>query len=190
MSAKTARLLLTIANLLSVGRLCATPVVILFLVRAETAPEYNHYALILLISLQASDVLDGFLARSAMRSGANANPFGQMLDPVADKFYINAAYLTLAVCSRIAVWLAVVILARDVLIISGWLLRYYRSGIRTPPNVLGKVADASQAFLLFAILLDVPHLDWGILLVVSLTVLSGIFYAKKLLPSAPAAPGS
>lgn len=174
--------LILIANTLSLGRLLATPFVVVLLLRSATSPEYNRLALVFLLTLQASDILDGFLARRAKEMGAPDNPFGQVLDPLADKLYIGAAYVTLALTNRVEVWLAVLVIVRDVLIVAGWLLLYFRLGIRTAPNVPGKIADTCQAFLVFGILVDPPGiaLTLGKLLTVLFVLISGVAYGRQL----------
>jgi cardiolipin synthase len=174
--------LILIANTLSLCRLLATPFVVLLLLRAEDSPDYNRLALVLLLTLQASDILDGFLARRAMEMGARNNPFGQVLDPLADKLYIGSAYIALAATSRVEVWLAALIVVRDVLIVAGWLLLYFRAGIRTAPNVPGKIADTCQAFLVFGILIEPPGIavTLGKIVTVLFVLISGAAYGRQL----------
>lgn len=187
MSIQTSRFLLILANLLTISRLLSTPFVVLFLLKARTDDYYNTVTLVLLVTLQATDILDGFLARLAKNRAPLANRFGEVLDPLADKLYIGAAYLTLAVTARIDAWVAAIIVLRDLLIVLGWLYRYLRSRIRSSPNVPGKVADTCQAFLLFAILLSPPQsiLRIGIYTTLLLTVVSGVVYALRVSEDQP-----
>ena len=174
--------MILLANTLSLGRLLATPFVVVLLVKAETSLDYNRLALAFLLALQATDILDGFLARRAKEMVAGNNPLGEVLDPLADKLYIGAAYITLAVTNRAEAWLAAMIILRDVLIVTGWLLLYYRSGIRTSPNVPGKIADTCQAFLVFGILIDPPGiaLTLGKVVTVLFVLISGVAYGRQV----------
>jgi len=126
---------------------------------------------------------DAWQANFITYASANAAALG--LDPIADKLYLNGSFVTLAVIGRVEVWVAAVIVMRDVLILLGWLLRYIRSGVRTLPNVLGKMADSSQALLLFAILIGPSALilKGFAFTAVGLTVLSGLVYARAALLS-------
>ena len=132
--------------------------------------------------MQISDILDGYLARQA-QGERRQNPTGEILDPIADKLYINGAYLTLMAIGRVPGWAAGVIVARDALIIVGWLLRYLRSGVRMLPNVLGKMADSSQAMFLIVLLAGPPEpiVEIFLWLAVSLTAASGLAYARVAL---------
>ena len=99
---------------------------------------------------------------------------------VADKLYIDSSFLTLAFIDRIELWLGALIVTRDVLILLGWLTRFFLSGIRLLPNTIGKMADSSQAVLLLILLLqpgeaiEQPFI-WAAAV---LTVLSGFAYLK------------
>ena len=59
--------LYTLANFLTIGRLLATPLAIMLLLGMHAGRSNERQALYLLMAMQASDVLDGFLARSARR---------------------------------------------------------------------------------------------------------------------------
>lgn len=181
---KVDRALLRVANSLTASRLLATPFVVYLLLETAQRPELDRIILVLLVVLQATDVLDGYIARRA-QGQLRVNPAGEMLDPIADKLYLNSSFVTLAVIGRVEVWVAAVIVMRDVLILLGWLLRYIRSGVRTLPNVLGKMADSSQALLLFAILIGPSALvlKGFAFAAVGLTVLSGLVYARAALLS-------
>ncbi len=171
------RFLLGLADSLTLIRLLATPLVIYLLYRTGDNPLYNWYALSVIFVLQTTDVLDGYLARQAKR-GLKVHTLGEVLDPIADKLYINGAVITLMIIGRLPVWAGGLIILRDVLIIGGWLVRYWISGVRLLPNKLGKAADTSLALLLLVILLQPPHavLLGFLWLAVILTVLSGFSY--------------
>jgi len=178
------RFLLGVANLLTLSRLLATPLLVYLLLRTAEEPHYNWIALLTIALLQASDVLDGMVARQARgKAPQGVNPAGEILDPIADKLYINSAVVTLAVIGRLDWRVAALIVARDVLILLGWSARYVFSGIRLLPNRLGKAADSLQAVLLVVVLLQpggaiVAVFSW---VAAALTVASGIWYARTAL---------
>ena len=78
----------TLPNLLSMVRLAGVPV-FLWLV---LGPEADGWALALLMVSGITDFLDGWLARSLNQTSA----LGQILDPVADRLYILAVVVGLA----------------------------------------------------------------------------------------------
>ena len=106
-----------------------------------------------------------------------------MLDPLADKLYINSAFITLMVLGRVPVWAGGMIVARDVLILLGWIGAYLQWGVRLLPNVLGKATDSLQALTLLMLLGAPEHAATQALLwiVCALTVASGFSYAKSAL---------
>jgi cardiolipin synthase len=173
-------MLLRVANGLTIGRLVSVPLVVLLLFMGRDDPGYLRWVLVLVVVLQASDILDGFLARRALRSLKVRNPLGERLDPLADKLYINCTYLGLSLLYGFPWPVTLVILLRDVSIIGGWHVRKWLFGIETVrPNVWGKLADSLQAFLIIGFLFDMQAawIGWGELVVVSVTLLSGFVYA-------------
>ena len=98
---------LTIPNALSILRLLLVPVFLILLLQ-----EQNVAALWVLIFASASDWFDGFLARKLNQ----VTKLGARLDPAADRLYIFATLIGLAVNGNIPVWLAVVVILRDVML--------------------------------------------------------------------------
>ena len=179
---RVSRGLLKVANSLTMLRLLATPALVYLLLNTAQVPRYDWYALALIAVLQATDVLDGFLARQA-KGRVRIRTMGEILDPVADKLYINSAVIALTWVGRIPAWAGGLIVLRDALILGGWLATYLGTGVRLLPNKLGKAADTFQAALLILILLR-PHqtlLDAVIWITVSLTIASGFLYLKGAL---------
>jgi len=99
--------LMTVPNLLSILRLALVPV---FLV--QVLGNQSGWALLTLVIASATDYLDGFLARKLNQQ----TRLGQLLDPAADRLYILATLVGLAVTAHIPVWLPFVIISRDILL--------------------------------------------------------------------------
>lgn len=126
--------IVTLPNVLSFARLALVPVFLILLVEG-----HDVAALIVLGVSGLTDFLDGFLARRLNQ----VTRLGQILDPAADRLYIVAALLGLGWRDLIPFGLAVVIVARDVmlLVLGGVLARH---GIGTLPVVkTGKAATAA-----------------------------------------------
>ena len=122
----------TLPNLLSAIRLAGVPV-FLWLV---LGPEEDGWALALLVVSGITDWLDGWLARRLGQTSA----LGQVLDPVADRLYILAVVVGLALRDVIPWWLAVSLPLRDALM---WLLvplLRTRGYSALPVHFLGKAA--------------------------------------------------
>lgn len=176
--------LLGLANVLTIARLLATPVLVWVLLQTPGERRFDWIAIGVVVAMQATDVLDGFLARRARPPGAaRVNPTGEMLDPLADKLYLNSAYITLMLLGRVPLWAGGLIVARDVLILLGWIGVYLQWGVRLLPNGLGKTTDSLQALALLTLLAAPEHIATQTLLwiVCALTVASGFSYAKSAL---------
>ncbi|MGZ6733199.1 MAG: CDP-alcohol phosphatidyltransferase family protein [Nocardioides sp.] len=122
----------TIPNALSVLRLGGIGL-FLWLV---LGPELDGAAFAVLVVSGATDWLDGYLAR---RLGQYSR-IGELLDPLADRLYILAVVVGLALRHIIPWWVALLLPLRDVLL---WVLvPFLRSrGCRAlPVHFLGKAA--------------------------------------------------
>lgn len=100
---------LTVPNALSALRLLLVPV---FAVLVLTG--HDLWALAVLAVSGASDWLDGRLARSWQQ----ITRLGQVLDPAADRLFILATLLCMAVRDLVPWWLVAVIVGRDVLLLA------------------------------------------------------------------------
>ena len=98
----------TIPNLISVARLLGVPVFLWLVLGLRTAAG-DWWAVGLLIAAGASDWLDGKIARALNQQSR----LGQMLDPAADRLYIAATIIALAVREIIPWWLVAVLAARE-----------------------------------------------------------------------------
>jgi cardiolipin synthase len=122
----------TVPNLISMARLAGVPV-FLWLV---LVPEADGWALGLLMLSGLTDYLDGYLARKLNQTSA----LGEILDPVADRLYILAVVLGLALREIIPWWVAVILPLRDLLL---WGLVPFlrtRGYSALPVHFLGKAA--------------------------------------------------
>jgi cardiolipin synthase len=122
----------TVPNLISMVRLAGVPV-FLWLV---LVPEADGWALGLLMLAGLTDYLVGYLARKLNQASA----LGEILDPVADRLYILAVVLGLALREIIPWWVAVILPLRDLLL---WGLVPFlrtRGYSALPVHFLGKAA--------------------------------------------------
>ncbi|MDI6908423.1 CDP-alcohol phosphatidyltransferase family protein [Nocardioides sp.] len=122
----------TLPNLLSVVRLAGVPV-FLWLV---LGPEADGWALALLAIAGVTDFLDGYLARRLGQTSA----LGQILDPVADRLYILAVVVGLALRDVIPWWAALSLPLRDLLLWGLVPLLRTRGYSALPVHFLGKAA--------------------------------------------------
>ncbi|WP_093839845.1 CDP-alcohol phosphatidyltransferase family protein [Streptomyces aidingensis] len=128
---------LTVPNLLSMARLAGVPVFLwLILSPVFDGPDLDGWALAVLAFSGVSDYLDGKLARRWNQISA----LGRVLDPAADRLYILATLTGLTWREIVPLWLAALLLARELmLLVAVWLLD--RHGYAPPQvNFLGKAA--------------------------------------------------
>ncbi len=142
-------------------------------------------ALVLTSIAGASDALDGWLAR---RFDA-VSRFGAALDPLADKILVAAIFVIFALQGHLPIWLAILILGRDLVIMSGAAVyRVWFGPIDFAPTYLSKANTAVQiaaALLLlvwlcnfgaFSAVLGVLLDPYGFYLLAVLAAGSGIDY--------------
>jgi cardiolipin synthase (CMP-forming) len=122
----------TIPNLLSMVRLAGVPV-FLWLV---LGPEADALALVLLMLSGLTDWLDGYLARRLDQHSS----LGEILDPVADRLYILAVVVGLALRDIIPWWLAIALPLRDLLLTFTLPVLHRRGFNALPVHFLGKAA--------------------------------------------------
>jgi cardiolipin synthase len=128
----------TLPNILSMVRLAGVPV-FLWLV---LGPEWDGWALVLLMVAGVTDWLDGYLARKLDQRST----LGEILDPVADRLYILAVVVGLALRDIIPWWLALLLPLRDALL---WGLVPFlrtRGYSALPVHFLGKAATANLLY--------------------------------------------
>lgn len=176
-------------NLITSLRLLASPVLVWLLIQSEFKT-----ALALVLFAGLTDWFDGFTARHFGASGK----VGAILDPLADKTMLVVLFVTLGVLKLIPLWLMALVIARDLIIVTGsMLLRIFRNIRRFTPSLLGKVSTFFQIVFVLLVVLDAafPGELFGVLKDVALvctavfTFLSGLGYIRLgiRLAQAPAA---
>ena len=101
----------TIPNVISFLRLLGVPV-FLWLVLGVRTQTGDWWAVGLLLAAGASDWLDGKVARAL----GQTSRLGQLLDPAADRLYIVATIIALAVRAIIPWWLVGLLALREVVL--------------------------------------------------------------------------
>ena len=179
---------LTIPTILTWTRIVAIPLIVgVFYLGLEPRVQ-NLIATVMFVVFALTDWLDGFLARKLNQTSS----FGAFLDPVADKFLVCASLLVLVHLRRADVFVALIIIGREIAISS---LREWMAQIGASRSVavhmLGKVKTTVQMIAIPFLLFD-GHLlgmidtglwgTWLIWLSAILTVWSMVYYLQKALP--------
>jgi CDP-diacylglycerol--glycerol-3-phosphate 3-phosphatidyltransferase len=129
----------TVPNALSVLRLLGVPLFLWLLL----GPEADGWALAVLMISGFTDWLDGKLARW-LNQGSR---LGALLDPAADRLYIVAALIALALRGIVPAWLVAILLGRE-LVLGVALLTLRRYGY--PPLQVHYLGKAATLLLLYA----------------------------------------
>lgn len=164
--------ILTPANGVTVARLLATPVFLLVLL--ALGPSWVVLAIWLLLA--STDGIDGWLAR---RQGATAS--GAFLDPLADKFLVLGALITLAADGRFG-WIPVGLITGREILISVYRSWVARRGVSVPARPLAKAKTAVQILAVAAMLVPAIglHHPWAardlLWVAVALALTSGAQY--------------
>lgn len=171
-------------NTLTILRLLGAPLCVWFIAHNQLTLSFWIF-----FAISITDWLDGYLAR---RWQVTSN-FGQMLDPIADKFLIMSVYLALGWWTFIPIWLTALVLSRDLLILlsSCVIILMRPAKVNLAPNLIGKISTTAQMLFVGLILARggfapfSPTSSIENILMVSflysialLTVLSGITYAR------------
>ncbi len=165
---------LNIPNTLTILRIILIPGFLISL-------EYGKYDLALYIFIVAaiSDGLDGMLARLKDQKTA----LGAFLDPLADKFMLVSSFILFAHYGWVPEWLTIIIITRDVVVVSGWIGLYLlKYTTKVMPTIFGKSSAFVQFTTIVYVLLKInygflpgllPVLVW---LTAAITVVAGMQY--------------
>ena len=143
----------TVPNALSLLRLIGVP----FFFYLIVGPQADGLALVLLMAAGATDYLDGKIAR---RFNLQSR-LGELLDPAADRLYIVATLIALSMREITPWWLAIVLIARDV-VLAGTLPILKRHGHGPlPVAYLGKAATFNLLYAFPLLLLSDGERWWN-----------------------------
>src|SRR5215510_5564392 len=144
--------------------------------------EQYRWALLILVIAGLSDGVDGLLARKLNQKSS----IGAYLDPIADKLLLSSSFVILAMEKQLAWWLTIMVLSRDIMILTVAAVIILISGYRPfPPSLLGKATTFFQIILVFVVVLTAayPNAEFAfakgvlIYLVAILTTVSGFHYS-------------
>ena len=115
-------------NAITVARIVITPFLAWIILQDGLLERWT--AFFVFVAAAVSDVVDGRLARS----NEEVTRFGQLLDPIADKLLVAAALVSLLSIDKIAGWVVVVIIGRELAV----------TGLRTVAASVGIIVPASR----------------------------------------------
>ena len=135
-------------NAITILRILFTPVGVYILTFNDYQHRYAAWLIFFIIAM--SDVLDGRLARARNQ----VTELGALLDPIADKFLIGAATITLSLLNLMPWWITIALLIRE-LGITVFRFVVIRDGV-IPANRGGKLKTLLQNLGIGWYLLPLP----------------------------------
>ena len=164
---------LNLPNVLTMLRILLVPVLVVALLNETANGDLLAAGVFALASL--TDAMDGYIARAR-----NAiTTFGKLMDPIADKLLIIAALVALVSLDRLAAWVAMVIIAREVAV-TMTRMQASQQGVVIASNWWGKAKTIVQVVaIFFLIVVGSPSPAWVDGLVyaaVAITIMSGVDY--------------
>ena len=159
-------------NLLTVLRIMLVPALVVALL--GDTPDGDVLAAVVFALASLTDFIDGYLARTR----DSITTFGKLMDPLADKLLIVAALISLVSLHRLAAWVAMVIITRE-LAVTVLRLGATQAGVVMSASAFGKVKTCLQIAAVLAVIAVHGRPAWVSALLyatVVVTVLSGLDY--------------
>jgi CDP-diacylglycerol--glycerol-3-phosphate 3-phosphatidyltransferase len=175
---------MNLPNSLTVLRIFFVPLLVVVLLTRQ--PNFDFWGLpihfevwgvLILLMAAATDVMDGYIARKR----GEITTLGILLDPIADKLLISAAFISLVQMGLVPAWMVVIIIGREFIVVG---LREIASveGLVIPASPLGKTKMILQVLAGCAVILTAKYVSLKLLgivlmwLVVLSAVASAIHY--------------
>ncbi len=169
-------------NFFSLSRVLLAPVFIYAMLQRQLKMAF----FVFLVSA-ATDFLDGASARLLHQK----TKLGALLDPLGDKLFMTTALIMLSIPGLnsphvLPLWLTVLVIGRDVIIVTGALVLYMKARRHDfPPVLSGKTNTVCLFLVLLLVLLcnllqqESRYMIWGYVLTALLTVVSGTEYVLR-----------
>jgi len=139
---------INIPNILSGMRILTIPAIV-FLIVYSTPSNYPMLILVYLFSLWL-DFFDGYLARKLCQ----VTKLGKILDPLADKLMISSIIVALVIRSDFPLWLGVLIIGRDILILTASAVIFRGKHVIKTSILVGKATFALLGTLIMVYIID------------------------------------
>jgi CDP-diacylglycerol--glycerol-3-phosphate 3-phosphatidyltransferase len=167
-----------VPNSLTVLRIVLAPLLVVVLL--TEFPDKEIWGLIIFLVAALTDALDGIIARRTNRITVT----GAMLDPIADKLLMSAAFISLVGLGLAPAWMVTLIVGRE-FAVTGLRLIALERNVPIAANAWGKAKTTTQ-IIAVSLLIFGKHLGplqvLGLIvlwLAVILTVISMVVYFRQ-----------
>ena len=137
---------INLPNSLTLFRIFLVPILVVVLLTKFTGREYVGLAIFLIAAI--TDFFDGYLARKYNQ----VTRLGMLLDPIADKLLVSAAFLSLVARHLAPAWMIVIIIGRE-FAVSGLRSIATQHGVTIAASPLGKGKMVSQVVAISILIL-------------------------------------
>ena len=161
-------------NALTLLRIFMAPILVVVLLTEIPDKEYWGLGIFLLAAL--TDALDGIIARRTDRMTTT----GAMLDPIADKLLMSAAFISLVELQQAPAWMVTVIVGREFAVTALRLIALER-GIPIAANWLGKAKTTSQVITVSILIFSLNSDRWDLLALVALWITVALTVASMVI---------
>ena len=170
--------ILTPANLITITRILASPILFILILSADSDGGASWVAFVLGLIFGISDAFDGLIARAT----GSVTKLGAFLDPLADKVVVLGCMLSLLSIGKFN-WIPVVLIFVREFGISTYRFWVVRKGVVIPATNLAKWKTFAQGTtLLVAVLPPVADINWLVntmlWFAVAMTLISGWQYIR------------
>ena len=161
---------------LTLFRILCIPALVILLLSRFHGQEFIALAVFIVAAL--TDIADGVLARRTQQT----TTLGELLDPIADKLLISSVLICLVGLGRVAPWMVVIIIGRE-MAVSGFRAIASSRGINIPSSILGKIKMWCEAITVALLILGKENLgeffalaEIGLWIVLAVVLISAVEY--------------
>jgi CDP-diacylglycerol---glycerol-3-phosphate 3-phosphatidyltransferase len=154
-----AALAMNLPNSLTILRIFFVPLLVVVLLTREPnfdfwgmSIHFEVWGVLILLAAAATDAADGYFARKR----GEITTLGILLDPIADKLLISAAFISLVEMGLVPGWMVMIIIGRE-FIVQGLRNSAIAEGLIIPASPLGKTKMVLQLICGCAVILAAKH---------------------------------
>ncbi|MBF7048577.1 CDP-diacylglycerol--glycerol-3-phosphate 3-phosphatidyltransferase [Campylobacter volucris] len=165
---------MNLPNILAIVRILLAPLLFFLLItKFENIHQtwINYFACVVFSIAALTDFFDGYIARMWNQT----TKFGSIIDPLADKMLMLAAFLGLLLTQRADPWMIYIILVRE-FFITGFRVIMISEQFDVSASFAGKVKTAFQIIAIMFLIMQWPFANILLFIALLLTLYSGFEY--------------
>jgi len=145
---------MNLPNALTVSRIFLVPLLLVVLLTGRFA-ERELWGFVVFAAASITDYFDGYFARKRFQ----VTTLGKLLDPIADKLLISAAFVSLVEWQAAPSWMVIIVIGRE-FAVTGLRSIASTQGLTIDASRLGKYKMASQVLCVSALILGTRYTTW------------------------------